>query len=225
MVANISPIICCFKFHMVRLCFNMDGVATLTGGNMNQHVRLVKGATKAMKAKSLSVWIANERTQQRGVKQYYVTAADGFLLSAIVVIKDSKIPQLSRHLWSKDGGYELWTVFVPNPKRAIARNEQVSRTDSDITNTPRARIVALARAEVINSGPDRLFLENFAAFKIDRFHICYCSNDCSIVRRLLSEDDDGWQGCPVDGCTNFYCARINCHKKLVAHVKMCMQKL
>ena len=83
------------------------------------------------------------------------------------------------------------------------------------------KIIADARkAEV-----DRLFLGDFAAFKQDRMYVCYCSNDCSAVQRVVNEDEDGWLGCPVEGCTNFYCVKINCHKKLVAHVKICMQKV
>lgn len=133
----------------------MDGVATLLGGNLNQAVRLVQGATKALKAKNLSVWIANDKTQQRGVKQYYVTESAGYLVVAVVVIKDSKIPLLKMKLWSKDGGYELWTVYLPNPKRAAARNEVVASTA--IAATATRDIVPRARREVRNQEADNAF--------------------------------------------------------------------
>ena len=122
---------------------------------MNQAVRLVSGATKALKAKNLSVWIGNERTQQRGVKQYYVTEAAGYLVVAVVVIKDSKIPELTMKLWSTDGGYELWTVFLPNSKRAAARGEVIS--SAAIASTARRDIVPQARREVANQQHDNAF--------------------------------------------------------------------
>jgi hypothetical protein len=127
-----------------------------------------------------------------------------------------------RAIWWNTSGRTMSGVLQIRANE-VKRRENVRLAAIETQKRKSLKVIADARkAEV-----DRLFLGNFAAFKIDRYHICYCSNDCSEVpvKRILSEDDDGWQGCPVDGCVNFYCARINCHKKLVAHVKICMQKL
>jgi hypothetical protein len=166
----------------------MDGVATLCGGNLNQAVRLVHGATAKLKSKNLSVWIANDKTQQRGVKQYYVTAADGYLLVAVVVIKDSKIPRLEFKLWSTDGGYELWTVFLPNLQRAAARNTPIS--DAVIEGTHRRNIVQNARAEVRNQSND------------DAFDDLGISRDDASRPESEADPEDGSNGDDVEGGPN-----------------------
>ena len=117
----------------------MDGVCTLVGGKLDIPVRLVKGTLDALKRKRLNAWISQEYGQQRGIKQYYITGSDGYLLVAIIVIKDSKIPTVQLRHWSNDGGYQLWTACVPNPKLASLRIPTVD------VPTSQGSIIATAR--------------------------------------------------------------------------------
>ena len=61
--------------------------------------------------------------------------------------------------------------------------------------------------------------------KIDQLLQCECYNDCTVIQaREISLVNDGWRGSPVEGCTRFYCAKVNCQKKLSSHMKLCLQR-
>ena len=60
------------------------------------------------------------------------------------------------------------------------------------------------------------------ALKIDNMYVCECSNDCTAIpiMRTIIDDDDRWRGCPKVGCSHFYCAKINCQKKISSSCKI-----
>jgi hypothetical protein len=96
--------------------YNIDGVATLLDGITNQTVRLVAGGKKKLKEKRLNATVSTstKSSKRRTIKQLYLTSSDGFLHTAILVIKDRKVKQLAFHCLSAfDGGYQVWLVLSP----------------------------------------------------------------------------------------------------------------
>ncbi len=78
---------------------------------------MAAGSTAALKKLGRSPSVTLHQGKQRGVKQFYASAADGYLLVAVVIVKDNHIKTLSFHFLSQYlGGYELWVILVPNKK-------------------------------------------------------------------------------------------------------------
>ena len=72
---------------------------------------------------------------------------------------------------------------------------------------------------------DRLILGDLINYQVDATKRCYCDNDCSALERTIVIIDDGWRGCAVVSCNKFFCNKLNCQKKLLGHIKICMQKI
>jgi hypothetical protein len=107
-----------------------------------------------------------------------MTGSDGYLPVAIIVIKDSKIPSVQLRYWSNDGGYQLWTTFVPNPKRAASRIKPVE------VSTAHRRVVAAARVEVRNIQANDNFIDDLEVQTNDEDD----DNDDNAVESLSSLD-------------------------------------
>jgi hypothetical protein len=70
------------RFH-ASFIFNIDAVSCLVGGVPgNMTVRMAEGSTAALRKLGRSPSATIQQGKERGIKQFYVTSPDGFLLVA-----------------------------------------------------------------------------------------------------------------------------------------------
>lgn len=108
-----------------RYYFNIDAVSSIIGGNSKVKVHLAPHSKSKLKEMKLSPAHQAEprgNYKMRGVKQYYMTSADGFLKSAIIVIRDEHISTIRyKELVRYDGGYDLWLVLMPKEHKKLIK--------------------------------------------------------------------------------------------------------
>jgi hypothetical protein len=96
--------------------YNLDAVSILAGGKVNSKVRCAKETKKALKDLGISIGVESTTKKERGIKQYYLTCADGKLVVAVIIIKDNHIKDISYDKIhdSEYTGYDLFVIYVPN---------------------------------------------------------------------------------------------------------------
>ena len=93
--------------------YNFDAVCCELNGDIIETIRMVSGKKRTLKENNLSASITQSLGQKRSIKQIYLTSADGFLLAAILVIRDRAVSNIHFHKLDNSGGYQLWLVFSP----------------------------------------------------------------------------------------------------------------
>jgi pullulanase/glycogen debranching enzyme len=69
----------------------------------------------------LNIATSGTKSKGSGVKQFYITSANGSLTLAIIQVKDNHVENFEVLKLSTEGGYELWVIMVPNIKRQERR--------------------------------------------------------------------------------------------------------
>lgn len=110
------------------LIFNVDAVTSLIGGSSKSRVRIAASSAEELKSCNRSPSKKEDTTKQRGVKQFYLTSADGQLRCAVILLKDTHFKSIEIcHLDNRgSGGYELYMVTVPNVKRGDKRSSSAA---------------------------------------------------------------------------------------------------
>jgi hypothetical protein len=126
-----------------------------------------------------------------------------------------------RAIWFNSGG-------VTNTGVLEVRNNDLQRRAVRLAATKLAAERKLKRIEDLANKERALgqIATGQMPFKVNRLYACECSNDCTAIPHLrtIIIGDDGWRGCPTDTCSHFYCAKLNCQKKLGSHLKLCLQR-
>lgn len=94
---------------------NFDAVSSIIGGDLKDRIRLAPGSKALLRELDRSAGSTHLRTKKRGVKQFYLTSADGHLVAAIIIVKDRAIKSLVfEHVGRVDElGYEVWLAVIP----------------------------------------------------------------------------------------------------------------
>ena len=107
-----------------RYFFNFDAVTSVIGEVEDRPVYLPESARKTLKELKLGVSAAFScsSAKRRGIKQLYLTSADGWLLVAVIIIRDNNIKKICFQHLSNDGGYQTWLMLLPNVRGTAANN-------------------------------------------------------------------------------------------------------
>lgn len=104
-----------------RYYYNFDAVSSVIGERHSKPVYLTDNARKTLRDLKLSVsaaWSSNgeavtSNAKRRGIKQVYLTSADGFFHLAVIIIRDRNVKRIIFQHLSNDGGYQTWMILLP----------------------------------------------------------------------------------------------------------------